>query len=113
VRVNGKCIAGPDDTLLGVPCCLKALFETVFVVFHLEELTRYGCVHVVLEVVISGLPDVRSRKVFYRGNRKCGKTSRLGSVEHRVASVSVSVGECAAQPQQVTVCECSVLWCRP
>lgn len=77
----------------------------LFVIFHSEELTRYGCVHVVLEVVINGLPDVRSGKFFYRGNRKCGKTSQLGSVEHRVASVSVSVSECAAQPQQqVTAC---------
>jgi len=70
----------------------------LFVIFHSEELTRYGCVHVVVDVVIRGLPAVRSRKVFYRGNRKCGKTSQLGSVECRVAnvSVSVSVSECAA-----------------
>jgi len=109
VRVNSKCIAGPDDTLMEVPCCLKALFETV-VIYHSAELTRYGCVHVVVDVVISGLPAVRSRKVFYRGNRKCGKTSQLGSVEHRVSSVSVSVGECAAASD--CLCVSSVL-CRP
>jgi hypothetical protein len=69
---------------------------------HSEEVARYCCVHIVGDVVTSGLPAVRSRKVFYRGNRKCGKTRRLGSVEHRVARVSVSVS--VQQQQQVTAC---------
>jgi hypothetical protein len=78
-------------------------------------------VHVVVDVAISALPDVRSRNVFYRGNRKCGKTSQLGRVEHRVASasVSVSVSECAAAAAAASDCLCVnvlccvVLWCRP
>jgi hypothetical protein len=44
VRVNPKCIAGPDDTLLDVPCCLKALFETVrYVSFRRTLLVMAVC----------------------------------------------------------------------
>lgn len=69
---------------------------------------------VAVDVGIIGLPAVRSRKVFYRGNRKCGKTSHLGSVEHRVASVtfsvSVSSSECVAAAASDCLCV-SVVCC--
>lgn len=86
MRVNSKCIAGPDDTLLKVPCCLKALFETVCNISFRRTYSLWLCARCT-ESRYQWVARCSQRKVFYRGNRKCGKASQLGSVEHRVASV--------------------------
>lgn len=106
MRVNSICIAGPDDTLLETPCCLKALFDTVCYISFRRTYSLWLCAHYTGSRY-QWVARCSQREVFYRANRKCGKTSQLGSVEHRVVSVSVSVivSECAAQPQQqVTAC---------